>query len=63
MIPNAGSTADSNAESRSDSRAKRYQRSLEIDSNQSQTWNDFGVRGGGIIGGETYTRPNATNGP
>ena len=30
-----------------------YQRSLEIDFNQPQTWNDLGVRGGGIIGGET----------
>ena len=53
MTPNAGSTADSNADSRSDSRAKCYHRSLEIDSNYSQAWNDLGVLGGGIIGGET----------
>ena len=59
MTPNA----DSNADSRSDSRAECYQWSLEIDSNYSQAWNDLGVRGGGIIGGETYTEPNATNGP
>lgn len=56
LAPNAGSTADSNANLRSDSRAECYQRSLEIDSNCAQAWNDLGVYCGGIIGGETYSK-------
>ena len=63
LTPNAGATADSHADSRSDPRAMCCQRSLEVDSNYSQAWKDLGVRGDGIISGEKYTRPKATNGP